>query len=355
MQAEQLIFYRGWRTVVEIENMAKRNKVNIIITGGSGFIGTNVIEWLIKNGYNFINIDINPPKIHHHQKYWKQIDIRDEDSLKKIIADYSPSHILNLAADLGMDHKNLDTLETNILGVKNLIKVAETEKDIKRILFTSSLLVCRNGYIPKNDTDYCPPNYYGQSKVLGEKLVRSSTMPFEWAIIRPTSIWGPWFDYSYRAFFKTIDRNRYMHIGRKEFQKPSSFVGNTVHMLMKILFEENGDIDKRTFYLADYPWYSTKKWANSIQRTIDSKTIKTAPLWFLELAAFFGDLFKKVFKYDPPLTSLRLKNMLTGGKYPIENTKQVCGNLPYDLDEAVFITSKWMFENNLIKHKPRKV
>ena len=48
---------------------------------------------------------------------------------------------------------------------------------------------------------------------------------------------GPWFDYSYRTFFKMIDKNRYMHVG-KEFQKPASFVGNTVYMIMKILLDE---------------------------------------------------------------------------------------------------------------------
>ena len=35
----------------------------IIITGGSGFIGTNLIEYLIQNNFNFINIDVNPQKI----------------------------------------------------------------------------------------------------------------------------------------------------------------------------------------------------------------------------------------------------------------------------------------------------
>ena len=129
-------------------------------------------------------------------------------------------------------NKNLDNLECNINGVENIIEASKVLKSLKRVVFTSSLLVCKNGYIPKNDTDYNPPNFYGQSKMIGEKKVRSSNMHCEWVIVRPTAIWGPWFEYSYNAFFRMIDKNRYMHIGDKEFEKPASYVGNTVVLFL---------------------------------------------------------------------------------------------------------------------------
>jgi nucleoside-diphosphate-sugar epimerase len=216
-------------------------------------------------------------------------------------------------------------------------------------------LVCENGYVPNSDTDYCPPNFYGKSKVIGEEKVRSSNLKCEWVIVRPTSIWGPWFDYSYKAFFKTIDKNRYMHIGKNEFQKPASFVGNTVHILMKILLKNDPEINNSTYYLADYPGYSTKEWANTIQKVLNSKKVKTAPLWLLKIIAIFGDYIKKILKFDSPLTSFRLNNMLTGGAYPVGKTTKVVGELPYDLNESVYLTAKWMYENNMIKHKPKKI
>jgi len=259
---------------------------------------------------------------------------------------------LHLAADLGMNHNNLDELQCNIIGQENLVKISNKVNSIKRIIFTSSLLVCKNGYIPKDDTDYCPPNFYGKSKVIGEKIVREAKLKCEWAIVRPTSIWGPWFDYSYKKFFQTIDKNFYMHIGKYEFQKPASFVGNVVHMYMKILFGKDEKINHSTFYLADFPWYSTKEWANTIQKTLRTRSIKTAPLFFFKTLAFIGDIIKKLFRYDSLLTSFRLNNMLTGGNYPVERISKLSGKLPYDLSESVFITAKWMYKNKLIKHKP---
>jgi len=333
----------------------KKNNIKILLTGGSGFIGTNVSDWLIKNNMEFINIDINQPKIFVHKNYWKNIDIRDSVELIKITKAFKPTHILHLAADLGMDHRSLDSLQCNIIGIDNLIESVKLVNSVQRIIFVSSLLVCKNGYIPNSDTDYCPPNLYGKSKVIGEKIVRSVNLKCEWAIVRPTSIWGPWFDYSYKTFFRTIDKNRYMHIGKNEFQKPASFVWNAVHMFMKILLENDSNINKSTYYFADYPWYSTKEWANTIQRTLNTKSIKTAPLWILRSIAIVGDIVKKIFNFDPPLTSFRLNNMLTGGAYPINNTKQIVGELPYNLNESVYITAQWMYENNLITHKPKKI
>ena len=145
-----------------------------------------------------------------------------------------------------------------------------------------------------------------------------------------------------------IDKNRYFHIGKSEFQKPASFVGNATHMFMKILLTENSTINKNTFYLADYPWYSTQKWAMTIQKTLSSIRIRMAPMWLLRIIAFIGDIVKWVLKVDPPLTTFRLNNMLTGGEYPINNTKEICSDLPYNIEKAVFTTAKWMYENNLI-------
>ena len=52
----------------------------LLITGGSGFIGTNLIEKLRKDGkYELVSIDIVAPKIDSHKDIWKQVDLRKAD------------------------------------------------------------------------------------------------------------------------------------------------------------------------------------------------------------------------------------------------------------------------------------
>ena len=221
--------------------------IRLLITGGAGFIGTNAMGWAISNLQNVINIDIAEPNDEAHLPYWRKIDIRDKTALRETLKEFKPTHILHLAAMTGMDISDLSYFDANTIGVENLIEVSLEIQSLKRIVFTSSLLVCRNGYIPQNNTDYCPPNLYGKSKVIGERLVRESKLHCEWVIVRPTSIWGPWFEHSYKEFFKTIDKNRYMHIGRDEFCKPACFVGNTVYVMTKLLFEEKTGINGNTY------------------------------------------------------------------------------------------------------------
>ena len=206
----------------------------ILITGGSGFIGTNMVGFLRKKKINYLNLDINPPKNKIEYENWCNLDIENYELLEKELFYFNPTHIIHLAASLGMDHKSLDSLSTNIKGVENIVKISKKLKLLEKVVFTSSLLVCKNGYIPRHEKDYCPPNFYGRSKMLGEKIVFNGDLDKNWSIVRPTSIWGPYFDYSYKMFFESIDKNRYMHIGRKEIEKPACFVGNAVYMIYKM-------------------------------------------------------------------------------------------------------------------------
>ena len=58
-----------------------KNRIKILLTGGSGFIGTNAVDWMIKNKIKFINIDIKPPKNIEHQPYWENIDVTNYDNI----------------------------------------------------------------------------------------------------------------------------------------------------------------------------------------------------------------------------------------------------------------------------------
>jgi dTDP_gluc_dehyt: dTDP-glucose 4,6-dehydratase len=56
----------------------------ILITGGSGFIGTNLIEHLLKKtDAELLTFDINEPKIDSHNRFWKRVDIREYEELRE--------------------------------------------------------------------------------------------------------------------------------------------------------------------------------------------------------------------------------------------------------------------------------
>ena len=327
------------------------SKITLCITGGSGFIGTAAMDWALSK-YKSINFDIRPPKILEHQHHWRFVDIRDAESLTEALIEFQPTHILHLAATTGMDIHDMSFFGANIKGVDNLIQATQKIDSLQRVLFASSLLVCPNGHVPTSDTEYDPPNLYGESKVIGEKLVRESRMKCSWVIVRPTSIWGPWFEHSYRTFFQVVDRGLFVQPGSQKIVKPLSFVGNTVHMMQHLLLCTDRQVVGKTFYLGDYPEHSIQEWADLIRKSTgrQGKT-PVFPISILWGLAAIGDLLKRMGWSDPPLTKFRLKNMLTGAHYPIEKTQKIVGELPYSLNEGVLKTLDWMYEEKLISFK----
>lgn len=313
-------------------------KPKILITGGSGFIGTNLLNVLLEDGnFELLNIDINNSTIPEIQKITKQCDIRDRHDIESIILEFNPHYIIHLAARTDLDGKTLDDYSSNTIGVKNILDVAKKLPSVKRILITSSMLVCKAGYQPKSDDDYCPTTLYGESKVETEKITRASNLQCSWSLIRPTSIWGPWFKVPYRNFFDMVRAKRYFHIGKRSCTKTYGYVGNAVYQIKNILFNDNSK--GQVYYLGDNPT-NIEEWANEIASEEGNKIIRL-PFFLIKTAATFGDVLGKLgVKF--PMTSFRLKNMTTDNIVDLTSTNKVAPNRPYTRLEGVKITINWL-------------
>ena len=106
-----------------------------VVTGGSGFIGSNLVKFLLRKNYFVINIDkmsysanpYNLKKIIKNQKYrfFKQ-DINNQTQIYNILNRFKPNGIFNLAAETHVD-RSIDNpknfINSNILGVYNLLEV----------------------------------------------------------------------------------------------------------------------------------------------------------------------------------------------------------------------------------------
>jgi nucleoside-diphosphate-sugar epimerase len=256
------------------------------------------------------------------------------------VAEFKPEFVYHLAARADLDGKAVGDYEVNTRGVSNLIDAVRGLPGLRFVVFASSMLVCRIGHVPRHETDYCPSTFYGESKVESEKLVRrEATGLFPWTIVRPTSIWGPWFRAPYRDFFEAVRRGVYMHPRRRRVRRSYGFVLNTVAQLQRLA---SGSLAQRTVYLADYEPIELKQWALAIQAELGARPVREVPLWILKAGAWCGDAAKRLGYRAPPITSFRLTNLLTEMVHDMGPLRAACGDLPYSMEEGVRITCEWL-------------
>ncbi len=313
-----------------------------LITGGSGFIGTSLVEYHLARGDEVMNIDIAPPRNGAHRQAWKNCNILDSVTLDKSIAEFSPNHIYHLAARTDLNGKTRDDYAANIAGVESLIAALRSLPHLQNVIFASSRLVCTIGYQPQGWDDYCPTTAYGASKVEGEKIVKAlPESAWTWSLVRPTSIWGPWFGVPYRNFFDSVRTGLYIHPRAGNIYKSFGFVGNSVHQLVQLMHAPRDLAHRQGFYLGDYEPIEVLSFANLIAKNFNKKNVLTVPMPLLRIPAFIGDNLQKI-GMNFPLTSFRLDNLITPMIHDFDNLKLVVGPLPFSLEEGVRITTDWM-------------
>jgi nucleoside-diphosphate-sugar epimerase len=308
----------------------------VLITGSSGFIGSELCNFFLKKNHKVFGLDKFHSK-HSRKILFFKCDIMNKEHLLKVFREINPELIIHLAARADLKSNNLNYYKENFIGTKNIIDSANLVTSIKRVIFTSTLLVNKIGTnIDGKFSFYNPNTKYGESKALMEKIIRFSSCKFDWCIIRPTTIWGDNIQNHFNTLLDLIQGQLYFHIGYKKIYKSYGYVKNSVFQIYKLAHAKNDLFNDKIYYISDYVNVELRKWVNKISNLLIEKDVLiTLPVFLAKFLALIGDFFLKLGFKKFPIQSFRLNNILVNFKVDTAPLKKVCGKLPYNSDEAI--------------------
>jgi nucleoside-diphosphate-sugar epimerase len=216
--------------------------------------------------------------------------------------------------------------------------------NLNKIIIASSMLVCKLGYVPISFDDYQPNSLYGESKVITEKIVKEYKN--NWIIVRPTSIWGPWFSEPYKIFFDMVIKGRYFNIPREyASNKTYGYVENSCMQIISLLINNNENTIHNYFYIGDYNPINITDWAIKIRKLNKQTKPLTLPIGVLKVISIIGDFLKSRFGWNSfPMNSFRFKNMTNNNI--IEDLQRTIDKtnigLNTNLDEEIIKTLNWL-------------
>jgi len=171
---------------------------NILITGGAGYIGSHIVEQLVKTKAKIIiidNMETGYKKLINKDAIFVKGDIKNLKQLSKLFYKYKINSVIHLAAYLNVSEAEKNKkkyYENNVRGTLNVVKCCKNT-NVKNIVFSSSCSIYGNtkGAVDENKKAN-PKGYYAYTKYEGEKIIKkhAKNLKYNFAILRYFNIAG---------------------------------------------------------------------------------------------------------------------------------------------------------------------
>jgi len=240
-------------------------KGTVLIFGGSGFLGSYVVDECLSRGYQVVNADMRTSEYTNPDDAYRfvQSDIMDKDAIQKLVSSIQPHTIYNFAGFANLDlarHAPLDVCNLNIIGNLHILEAANAN-NVQRFIYASSAYAqSKKG------------SFYGVSKFASEKLIEENFsqngLPF--SIIRYGSLYGKRADESngiYRLLRQALDTKKIIHKGSGDEMREYIHAHDAARLSVDILEDEK--FRNEHIMLTGSERYSQKELLNMIQEIMN--------------------------------------------------------------------------------------
>lgn len=316
----------------------------ILVVGGSGFIGTELVRQLLAAGHTVRIADkVNSQA---YPDLWVSCDVRDVDSLRRVFADVDV--IYNLAAEHRDDVRPRRLYdEVNVDGARNVCRVA-AERSVRRIIFTSSVAVYG---IPDGELDETAPpkpfNDYGRTKSAAEEVYRdwlAEDPNRSLTIVRVTVVFGEGNRGNVYELIRQIASGRFVMVGRGENRKSMAYVQNVAAFLVYALGFGPG---YHLFNYVDKPDFDMKRLVDEISRAVGRELALPfrVPYSVGYSLGLLMDALAFLLKRNLPISAVRIKKFCATTQFSAAKAHATGFTPPIRLEEGLRHTLVAEFES----------
>ncbi len=272
--------------------------MKVLVTGGTGFIGSYLTKYLTDIGYDAYVLLRSSSDLTRLKKLSvkpKLIigDITNYKALESSVKD--KDYVFHLAAII-KSKKWIDYYNTNYIGTLNIVKaIKQYNRNIKKFIYISSIAASgpsKKGYL-KNENDRCSPvDYYGKSKLLGENAVKTLLKDIPYTIIRPPNVIGPGQQELMQAI--TIIKKGFMPIlGNRDKQLSLIDVRDLVRAI--ILAATSKNTTGKTYFITDGKVYSWVELSKMIKEALNKGFTVPVTLPAMLIISSITSIINKIF------------------------------------------------------------
>ena len=308
--------------------------MNILVTGGSGFIGTNLVTDLLKKGHEVSIYDknISTP----YPELSLVADIRNRDRLNKAL--HGIDVIYHLAAEHRDDVKPVSLYyDVNVKGAENLVQAADNN-NVRRIIFTSSVAVYGlNAGEPSEESTPNPFNEYSKSKLQSEEVFNNwvrRKKDRSLVIVRPVVIFGEKNRGNVYELLRQIASNRFLMIGTGKNKKSMGYVRNISEFLTTFAKSAPGT---QVYNYADKPDLTVNALVNTVLKVLGKNPTRQLriPYPIGLFGGYLSDILAKITGRTYPISSIRIKKFVADTTVSAEKLKGTGFFAPYSLAEGL--------------------
>lgn len=318
--------------------------MNVTLIGGSGFVGTRLLDHLKGQGENYKlkNIDLLP------SPFFNDItvtgDVRIQEQMDALLN--GADAVVLLAAQHRDDVSPISLYyDTNVEGMKVTLKAME-KNGIRHLVFFSSVAVYGlNKKNPDENHPADPFNHYGKSKWQAEQVLQAwhATHP-DWNIdiVRPTVIFGERNRGNVYNLLNQIAGGKFLRVGKGDNVKSMAYVGNVVAFVRFML--EQVTEGYNVFNYVDKPDVNMNRLVSLVEKVLD-KHIPSIhfPYWMGMAGGYCFDLLAKLTGKKLPVSSVRVKKFCATTQFDSGKAMGSGFVPPYTLQEGLSRTLEFEF------------